>query len=137
MATPNPAQGDIVTFQLVVNSVNGDERVDVKVDGLLNYSTARMIDPQLVIKHKNLYPYFKDKVNQVDDPAMYKYLALIGRNGATEIIGIPWINDSTFRVIDGRNATVGITNWREDFRAPLATFMQGLGASYTLNVFDK
>jgi hypothetical protein len=137
MATPNPSRGDIVTFQLVKNGIIGDDRVDVKVDGLMQYSTARLIDPQLAIKHKNLYSYFKDKVQNVDDPSVYGYLALIGRNDKLEVIGIPWINDSTFQLIDGRNANIVCTNWREDFRAPLQTFMQSLGAAYTITVFDK
>jgi hypothetical protein len=137
MATLNPSRGDIVSFQLVKNGINGGDRIDVKVDGILQYATARMIDPQLAIKHKNLFPYFQDKVGNVDDPNTYGYLALLGRNDKLEIIGIPWINDSTFQLIDGRNANLVVTNWREDFRSPLATFMQSIGASYTLTVFDK
>jgi len=137
MATPNPSRGDIVSFQLVKNGINGGDRVDVKVDGIVQYATARLIDPQLAIKHKNLFAYFKDKVGNVDDPNAYGYLVLIGRNDKMEVIGVPWINDSTFQLIDGRNANMVVTNWREDFRAPLATFMQSIGAAYTLTVFEK
>ena len=137
MATPDPKKGDIVSFQLVINGVNGDERVDVKVDGLINYQVARMIDPQLAVKHAALYPYFSTKVGNVDDPSKYDYMVVQGRNGQVEVIGIPWIQDATFRIIDGRTATVLIDNWREDFRAPLKTFMANLGANMILHIQEK
>lgn len=137
MAIVKPVTGDIVSFQLVQNGILGDERVDVKVDGVLRYQTARQIDPELNTKHNNLYPYFRNEVNNVNDPSSYDYVALVGRNGALEIIGLPWINSSTFRTIEGRIATLAIDNWRTDFEGPLKTFMTSLGASYTIHVQDK
>lgn len=132
-----PSRGDIISFQLVQNGVIGDERVEVKVAGILDYEIARKIDPELARKHVNLYPYFKEKVNNIDDPSIYGYISVVGRNGESEIIGLPWIQDSTYKVIDGRIATMSIDNWREDFRAPIQTFMANLGANIVINVQDK
>jgi hypothetical protein len=137
MAIVKPVTGDIVSFQLVQNGIIGDERVDVKVDGVLRYQTAKQIDPELNVKHNSLFPYFRNDVNNIDDPSVYDYVALVGRNGQLEVIGLPWINASTFRNIQGRIATLSIDNWREDFAGPVKTFMTSLGASYVLNVLDK
>lgn len=128
---------DIVSFQLVQSGIVGDERVEVKVTGVVSYAIARMIDTSIAIKHANLYPYFKDKVENVDDPSVYQYLTLEASNGSVEVVGLPWINDSTLTIIDGRTATLQISNWREEFRGPIRTFMASLGANVTLNVFDK
>lgn len=132
MADINPKTGDIVSFQLVVGGINGDERVQVKVaSGTMNYQTALLIDQQLNVKHTSLFPYFRDKVGGVDDPDRYLYVAVQGRNGATEVVGLPWIEASSWRIVNGRISDISITNWREDFRGPLKTFLANLGATYT------
>lgn len=129
--------GDIVSFQLVINGINGDERVQVKVaSASINYQAARMIDPQLAVKHVALYPHFQDKVQGNDDPAAYDYMLVQGLD-QLEVIGIPWIQESTFKLINTREALCTITNFREEFRAPFETFLSNLGATYTLTVKDK
>lgn len=130
MAITLPTKGDIVTFQLVVNTVNGGERLDVTVDAVnIGYSTAIFVDPELNSKHANLYPYFKDKVQGVNDPTAYNYLVLKGRNGKLEAVGIPWILDSSFKLIQGRRATITIENWQEAWDGPMRTFFAGLNAA--------
>lgn len=137
MATITPKSGDIVSFQLVVNSLNGDARTEVKITGVgLDYQTAKILEPQLTVKHTALFPYFKNAVGNVDNPAVYEYIVVMGRNGKPEVIGLPWILESSYKVIDGRIATVQITNYREEFNAPLVTFLKNLGATYTLTVKD-
>lgn len=137
MAIPTPKSGDIVSFQLVQNGLLGDERSQVKVSGSdLDYQTAKMIDPQLNIKHTTLFPYFKDAVGGVDDPGKYKYAVFKLANGNLEVIGIPWIKESTYRLVDGRIADLQITNFREEFRGPMQTFLANLGATYTMTVRD-
>lgn len=133
MAITLPSKGDIVSFQLVVTNINGGERLDVTVDAVkIGYSTAIFVDSQLNAKHANLYPYFKDKVKGVNDPAAYDYLVVKGRNGQLEAIGIPWILDSSFKIIEGRRCTITIENWQEGWDAPARTFFAGLGASIVM-----
>lgn len=133
-----PKNGDVVSFQLMVNSINGDERVEVTVVAAdISYQAALIMEPQVGIKHTALFPYFDSKVGFVNNPSSYNYMAVQGRNGAIEVIGIPWIQESSYRVVDGRVATLSITNFREDFRAPIKTFLANLGATYTLTVKDK
>lgn len=137
MALVTPRSGDIVSFQLVANGLIGDERTEVKVSGVgIDYQTALMIDQQIGIKHVALFPYFTEQVGGINDPSAYEYVTFIGRNGIPEAIGIPWIQYSTYKILDGRQATVQITNFREDFRAPLITFLANLGATYTLVTKD-
>lgn len=139
MAITLPKKGDIVRFQLVRNDLIGGERINSKVDSnTVGYSTAIRIDPELNVKHKNLFPFFQNKVNGIDDPSAYDYLILKDAvNGQLEAIGVPWIQDSTFVIIEGRRADITIETWREDWRGPTLAFFASLGASINLNVQDK
>lgn len=130
-------KGDIIDFQLVQNGIHGDDRVGVKVVGIVTYEVARSIDTELYQKHVALFPYFRDKVGDVDDVTRYDFILVSDVEGGIEVIGTPWVNESTLKIIDGRNAYININNWREEFRAPVLTFLAGLGASYTMNVSDK
>lgn len=132
-----PKIGDILSFQLVNPSLLGEERTSVKVDCVVNYRTAAMIDPEIARKHTVLYSYFKDVVNNIDDPSIYSYIGVIGRNDQLEVIGIPWINPSTYRQIAGTIATIAVDNWREDWLAPTRRFFAELGANFTINKQDK
>jgi len=133
-----PAKGNTVSFQLVRNDINGGSRELVKVDAAdVGYSTAIRIEPELNVKHANLYPFFKDKVGNVDDPSLYNYLILQGRNGALEVVGIPWILDSTFRIVAAQRATWVCENYRPEWKGPSATFFASLGAAVVLTVEDK
>jgi hypothetical protein len=133
MAIATPKSGDIVSFQLVQNGLLGDERVQVRVSAAdVDYQTAKLIDPQLNVKHTTLFPYFKDAVGGIDNPSAYKYVTFQLANGAIEVIGVPWIKEATYRIVDGRIETIQITNFREEFRGPLLTFLKNLGASYTI-----
>lgn len=127
----NPTIGDLVDFRLVVDGINGDKRTEVKVAGLLNYATARLIDPQIAVKHANLFSYFQDKVNNINDPAAYNYLSYTNSNGTTEVVGIPWILESSYQTVSGRTETFVISNWRESWRPTLTTFLANLGANFT------
>lgn len=127
-----PLVNDIVDFQLVVNGILGDERKGAVVIAQdLLYSAARLMDPQLQVKHTNLFQYFASAVGNVNDPSAYRYFAVQLANGSMEVIGIPWVNESTFRVVQGRTAIYTINNFEERMRPALAKFLRDLGATYT------
>lgn len=132
-----PVKGDIVNFQLVNNSLVGGERIGSKITGILDYGTAKMIDNELNIKHAALFPYFSAKVGGVDDPNAYSYISLANPQGKIEIVGVPWIEDSTYSVIQSQRTTYVITNWREAWRGPMTTFLSNLGATYTTTTADN
>ncbi|EBV8434028.1 hypothetical protein NFI00_000120 [Salmonella enterica] len=133
----NPNIGDLVDFQLVQSGIYGDKRVEVKVTGLLDYNTARLIDPQLNNKHTALYPYFQQSVGNVNDPNAYQYMTVINNSGTTEVVGLPWVLEATYKTVTSRTATYVIQNFREDFRGPLQRFLADLGAVYTMVTNDK
>lgn len=136
MALANPKKGDIVSFQFVQNGIIGDQKNQVKVASVMDYVTARALDPEINVKHQALYTYFAGEVGNVNDPSAYDYIGIINTNGLLEVIGIPWILASTFRTVAARRATVVIDNYREEFKAPMETFFASLGANVTINIFD-
>jgi hypothetical protein len=133
----SPKKGDVISFQFVRNGLIGDGKTQVKVEGDMNYIMAKAIDPELNVKHQALFPYFRDAVNQVNDPTAYGYIGIINNNGQLEVIGIPWILASSFQYVQSRRAMINVTNWREEFRAPWETFAAGLGVSWTINTFEN
>lgn len=132
-----PKKGDIVDFALENGSIIFPSRSGVTVTALMDYATARLVDPQLASSHQAMFPYFKNKVGGVNDPNAYSYMAFKNLNGVIEVIGIPWIKDSTFVTVSTRIATYVITNFKEEFRAPIQTFMANLGAEYTVTVNNQ
>jgi len=127
----SPMLNDIVDFQLVTNGVLGDERTDCTIIvPSMTYQAARLMDPEIVVKHQALYSYFQSKVPG-DDPSSYQYFSVQLANGAMEVIGYPWVNEPTFKVVQGRTRTIVITNWQEKMASPTAKFLRDLGASYT------
>lgn len=137
MADINPKKGDIISFQFVKNGLIGDGKVQVKVEGDMNYRMAKAIDPELNVKHQMLYPYFQETVGGVNDATAYGYIGIVNTNGELEVIGIPWILASSFSYVQSRRAMINVTNWREEFRTPWETFAAGLGLSWTINMFDN
>lgn len=128
----SPMLNDIVDFQLVVNGVVGDERIGCLVIApSLTYQAARFMDPEIAVKHNTLFQYFQNKVGGVDDPNAYNYFAVMLPNGKSEVIGYPWVNDPTFKTIQGRTRTITVNNWEEKMDAPMKKFLRDLGATYT------
>lgn len=127
-----PMLNDIVNFQLVQNGIVGDERTGATVLApSMTYQVARFIDPEIAAKHAALFPYFKEKVQGVDDPNGYQYFTIQLPNGRTEVIGYPWVNDVTFVTVKGRTRTYVVSNFEEKMNAPLAKALRDLGATYT------
>lgn len=125
-------EGDIVDFSLVTDTILGPKRKGVTITAPpMDYTIASRLDPELNSKHKNLFPFFSNKVNNVDDPSSYKYFAVTNANGAVEIIGIPWVMDSTYQAILVRTKTYVIHNFQEFMRAPLELYMSNLGCNFS------
>lgn len=137
MPIVNPKKADVISFQFVRNGLIGDGKLGVKVVGDVEYSVAKAIDPELNVKHQQLYPYFKDKVGNVNDPTAYDYISIMNTNGQLEVIGIPWILDSSFSYVQSMRNMINVTNWQPAWQPALETFMAGLGANWTSNIFSE
>jgi len=133
-----PAVGDVVSFQYVQNGVIGDPQSGVKVVvDRMTLEAARGIDPQVVTKHTNLFPYFKDAVKGVDDPNAYYYFAIQLPNGTLQVVGVPWVNEATFKIINARTRTYVLTNFDASMEAPLHRFLEDIKATYTFSEVSK
>ncbi|MNM27103.1 hypothetical protein D3C81_375870 [compost metagenome] len=130
----SPVTNDIVDFQLVKNGIVGDARTGaVVIVGDMTYQAAKTMDQQLNIKHTNLFAYFKDKIGGVDDPAAYRYFAVQLTNGQMEVIGYPWVNESTYKIVKGRTRSYTFTNFEMAMEGPLHKVLRDLGMTYTYN----
>lgn len=137
MATINPKKGDIISFQFVMNGLIGNGKEQVKVEGDVNYAMAKAIDPEIDVKHQALYHYFAASVGNVDDPSAYPYIGILNQDGRVEMIGIPWILESTFKFSASERAIIAVPRWQEKHRPAFTTFFQSLGLDWTVNVFPN
>lgn len=127
-------KGDIVDFYLEEGSILFSKKTGVQVTGVVTYTVAKIIDPEINSKHIAMYPYFASKVGNVNDPSKYDYVVFRNLNGVEEVIGIPWIKYSTYEPVTTRTGTIIISNFKESFRAPLQTYLANLGANFTMTV---
>lgn len=133
-----PLMSDIVDFKYIRAGVIGDEeRGAVIIAPELDFQAARLISPEIVVKHANLFPYFSDKVNQNNDPAAYRYFLIRRPNDSVEVIGYPWVNEDTFKTVSGRTRIYNLSNFSEKMAGPISKLFADLGVSYTFNDVDK
>lgn len=127
-------EGDVVTFQLVVANVIPNAFTNVTVLGVMSYDGATFIDNELRSKHTNMYPYFKDKVANVDNPKNYSYLIVKLPSGKTMAIGLPWIVEGSYKEVGDKTASIIITGFQEKYRDPILDLLGNLGATFTIDV---
>lgn len=127
--------GERISFSLVKSGIVGGTYTSVLVDSVAGYSTARAISTDLASKHANLYPFFKDKVDNINDASKYKYL-IIKPNDLSEqliAIGIPWINESTVKSASTETVRLELYNFEEYKRPALESFLKNAGISYAFS----
>lgn len=132
-------KGDIVNFDMIRPGIFGAQYKAALIAGIVDYNTAHLIDPDVYAKHAAFFPYFKDSVNNVNDPLIYNYmvLQLDPTKPARIVIGFPWIDKDSLKTIESRYATVIIQNFQEYQKAPLIDFLTGLNVVYTLAINDQ
>ena len=132
-------EGDKISFSVVRSGILGDSFSDMLVDTVASYDVARYLDNNLNIKHKNLFPFFKEKVDNIDNPANYKYLILKSDITVSTpiVIGLPWIEDSSLKLSVTRKAVIEMANFEEYKRASLETFLNNAGIKYVLTYIEE
>lgn len=132
-------KGDIVNFDMIRPGIFGAQYKAALITGIVDYNTARIIDPDTYTKHQAFYFFFKDKVDNVNNPEIYNYLVLqLDPTKADRIvIGFPWVDKDSVKTIQSRYAQIIIQNFQEYQRAPLLDFLNGIGSSYVLTVNDQ
>ena len=127
--------GDRITFSLVRAGIAGGTFTNVLVDSKAGYGTARLVSTDLNNKHANLFAFFKDKVDNVNDPASYRYI-IIKPNDLKEdlvAIGIPWINEDSVKVGEAKNIKLELYNFEEYKRPALITFLENANIKYAFS----
>lgn len=132
-------KGDIVDFDMITPGIFGDQYKAAIISGIVDYNTARLIDPELNAKHSNFYPFFQASVDNVNNPAVYDYLILqldVTKSNLV-VIGYPWINKDSLKTVSSRYATIIVRNFQEHQRAPINDFFRNLGVEYTLTITNN
>lgn len=132
----NVKRGDRLTFTLVRSGIAGDSFNNVLVDSsLAGYSTARLVSTDVGSKHANLFPFFKDKVDGINDPSKYLYVVIKPNDLKEELIavGIPWINEDSVKINQSKNLKLELTNFEEYKRPSLETYLKNAGISYIIS----
>lgn len=127
--------GSVVSFRLLQTTLVANNFNNVKI--IINDSTfnaACRFNPELQSLHEALYPYFKDKVNNVNNPSAYTYFIVELENGECLAIGKPWIDETSFKVVNSSRASIEISNFRLEWEPQIKDLLNNLGASYTLTL---
>jgi hypothetical protein len=103
--------GTVYSFSVYPAEILGDNYSNVTVMGVMDAATASatgLID--IYAAHANMYPYLP--ANTVpDDPTAYNYLKLKLSDATTpQVIGIPFIIDSSVQVVNAQSITAVIAN---------------------------
>lgn len=127
--------GDRITFSMVKSGIAGDTFTNVLVDTVASYGTATRVTTDINNKHANLYPFFKDKVNNINDASKYSYI-VIKPNDLTEellAIGIPWINEDSVKMSETKTVRLELFLFEEYKRASLETFLKNANIKYAFS----
>ncbi|EBY9764077.1 hypothetical protein D5W64_13270 [Salmonella enterica subsp. enterica serovar Saintpaul] len=132
-------KNDIINFDMIRPGIFGSQYKAATVTGIVDYDTACLIDPDVYNKHQAFYPFFKDSVDNVNNPAIYNYfvLQLDPTIAGRTVIGFPWIDKDSLKTIQSRYANVIIQSFQEYHRAPLVDFLKSLNVTYVLTIHDS
>lgn len=131
-------KNDIINFDMISPGIFGDQYKAALVSSIAPYNLARLVDPSIDVKHANFYPFFKESVDNVNDPSVYDYFILQMDVTKSDLIaiGFPWINADSLTTLTTRTATIIIQTFQEWQRAPLIDCLNGLNVKYTLKIDD-
>lgn len=82
-----------VSFSVYPTAVLPSAYKNVLVLGIIDDTTARALGLSVEEKHVNVYNSLP--VGTPDDPTAYMYVRIQHPSGVTEILGLPWIREST------------------------------------------
>lgn len=129
-------RGDVVSFSLVRSGIISDDFTSVVIDSVnVGYELASFADNSINEKHSNLYPFFKDKVNNVNSPSIYTYIVVKANNLTNKliIVGAPWILESSLKSSSTQDKLLHLYNFEEGKKASLETFLKNANISYAFS----
>lgn len=80
-----------LTYNLVVQApaLLGTSFSNVKIDGVVSYSMANFIQPDLIALHAQVYPYLAPGVSE--DATQLSWIVLITPGGERRVIAAEWL----------------------------------------------
>ncbi len=96
---------NVYNFEVYPSPSLGTGFQNVTVLAILDYETA-LQSADIPAMHVNVYPHLP--AGTPDDPSQYDYIRIRTQNGATTILGIPWINLDTLELRQSMSMTVTI-----------------------------
>ncbi len=85
-----------VSFTLYPAAIKGNNYVNVQILAILDSDTATGLDQfDPVAQHIAVYPSLPPENAVPNDPTSYLYVRIKHQGGATEILGLPWIVESS------------------------------------------
>lgn len=100
--------GSTYSFGVYPVAQLGNNFQNVKVLAMLDATTVQQLGVDIWAMHKNIYPSLP--AGTPNDPTQYQYLRIKLQSGASTIIAIPWINDSTVELVNAQTLDVKIYN---------------------------
>jgi hypothetical protein len=97
-----------VSFEVYPSLILGNNFKNVKVMGIVDADTARMLGLDAPAMHANVYPTLPQ--GSVDAYDEYLYVRVKHSNGQQSILGLPWIKTSSVQVLDYTNVMVRVGN---------------------------
>lgn len=97
-----------VSFEVYPSLILGNNFNNVKVMGIIDADTARMLGLDAPVMHANVYPTLP--AGTVDIYDEYLYIRVKHSNGEQSILGLPWIKTSSVNVLDYTNVILKVGN---------------------------
>ncbi|MND14819.1 hypothetical protein D3C87_1396810 [compost metagenome] len=103
---------DTVSFSVYPTAVLPSSYKNVKVLGIIDDTTARALGLSVEEKHVNVYNSLP--IGTPDDPTAYLYVRIQHPSGEFEILGLPWIRESTIVSLNFNTITAKISQVSPD-----------------------
>lgn len=96
--------GQRVSFELYPSHIYGSTFNNVTITAFLDHGLANALGFDVIAAHQMVYPSLPE--GSINDPTQYNYVRIQNTNGEYQIIGIPWIRESTINISNGKVLTL-------------------------------
>lgn len=101
--------GKFVSFTVYPAGYLGSNFTNVKILGIISPATARIF-ADIDAQHANIYPSLPVGFNQPGKQNTYNYVHVRLQDGQETVLGLPWINMSTYVVLQNLKYVVTLNN---------------------------
>jgi len=100
-------KGTVVSFLNYAPEILGQDFTSVTINGRFDRSVATALGLDVLSKFANIYPIIKDN-GVANDPDSADYLKITKPSGATAILWVPWIIESSIATVGNQVITAVI-----------------------------